>query len=134
MCESITRLACKFKPPSISIEYLDASNTKKYQQFEVMFAKFSEPHALFKTLTTDYASYFNENTIPLRKLMHFIRDIIKRAPSIDLTEQPRETIEKFKVQMNKEFELNQIKPGDPGYQYDLQEDFGDPEEPCEWDD
>ena len=129
----ITRLACTFNPASISVEYTENGRTKKYQQFPVVFGSFSEPAALYQTLIADYPKFFNENAIPTNKLKNFVTMIIKKAPSLDLTSLPREQIERYKKQMNREFEMNAIKPGDPNFQYDMRVDFPEADEPCDWD-
>lgn len=35
--------------------------------------------------------------------------------------------------MDMDFEAKRLKPGDPGYQYDVSKDFGKPSEVAEWD-
>jgi hypothetical protein len=42
-------------------------------------------------------------------------------------------VTKYKEQMNREFEANAIKPGDPGFQRDVRVDFEPPTEPSDWD-
>ena len=129
----LTRLACTFNPASVSVEYTDDGKTKKYKQFPVVFGSFSEPAALYQTLVTDYPDFFNADTINLNKLKNFVSTIIKRAPSIDLTNLSRDQIDRYKEQMNREFEMNAIKPGDPNFQYDMRVEFPDADEPCDWD-
>ena len=136
MALKITRLACNFNPPSISIEYSDGSKQLQYRQFPVVFGNFSLGDALFSTLTTDYPDFFNSKTISLNKLKKFVQTIIKKAPTVDLSNvaqtNEKEYI-KYKEQMNREFEMNAIKPGDPQYQYDLRAEI-EANEPCDWDD
>lgn len=136
MAVKITRLACSFDPPSIAIEYSDKSKQLKHRQFGVVFGNFSLPDALYNTLVTDYPDFFNSNTISLNKLKKFVQIIIKKAPTVDLSnlaQNDEKEYIKYKQQMNREFEMNAIKPGDPQYQYDLRADI-EPDEPCEWDD
>ena len=130
----LTRLACTFNPASVSAEYTqDGGKTKQYKQFPVVFGPFSEPAALYETLVTDYPEYFGKSAISANKLKNFVSMINKKAPSIDLTNLSREQVDKYKQQMNREFEMNAIKPGDPNFQYDMRVDFPEADEPCDWD-
>ena len=129
----LTRLACTFNPASVSVEYTEDGKTKQYKQFQVVFGSFSEPAALYQTLVTDYPDFFNEYSINPNKLKNFVSMIIKKAPSIDLTNLPREQIDKYKQQMNREFEMNAIKPGDPNFKYDMRVEFPEADEDCDWD-
>ena len=136
MALKITRLACNFNPPSISIEYSDGSKQLQYRQFPVVFGNFSLPDALFDTLVKDYPDFFNKDTISLNKLKKFVQIIIKKAPVVDLSNVDQNNEQeyiKYKQQMNREFEMNAIKPGDPEYQYDMRAEI-EADEPCEWDD
>ncbi|XP_065198126.1 serine-aspartate repeat-containing protein F-like isoform X1 [Sycon ciliatum] len=53
----------------------------------------------------------------------------------DLNKLDNETLAAKKRTMDKGFETNRVKPGDPGFQYDVEEDFGDPvaDGDCGWD-
>lgn len=130
---TLTRLACSFNPASISVEYTSGSK-KEYKQFPVVFGNFSEPGALFDTLVCEYPTYFGESSIHPNKLRNFIATIIQKAPKLDLTNVSKDVLDRYKQQMNREFERNAIKPDDPKFQYDMRVDFPDAEEPCEWDD
>jgi hypothetical protein len=131
----ISRLGCKFRPPAIWIEYTKDSAKKQYHQFPIAFGRFSDPRALFVTLTTDFATWFNETSIQPNKLKHFIHNMLERAPDVDLRDLTREELVNYKEQMNREFELNAIKPGDPGFQYDLRDEVDEADKvPCDWDD
>ena len=129
----ITQLGCNFNPASVSIEYVENGKSKKYRQFPVVFGNFSEPDALYETLVSDDPEFFHEKSIKLDKLRKFVELIIKKAPAIDLTNLSREQIDKYKQQMNREFEMNAIKPGDPDFQYDMRVDYPEADEPCDWD-
>ena len=136
MSVKITRLACSFQPPSISIEYNDGSKEPKFRQFPVVFGSFSLPEALYQTLTTDYPDFFNSKSISQNKLRKFLQIIIKKAPTVDLSaiaQNDEKEYAKYKQQMEREFEMNAVKAGDPGYQYDLRADI-EADEPCDWDD
>lgn len=124
MSIQITRLGAKFgSSPSVSIEYLDEGNKYQYRRFDVAFSYFSNADALYQTFITDYEMYFNKNTIDLNKFKKFIQNIIAKSPKLDLVTAKKEDIDRFKDQMNKEFEMNAIKPGDPGFQADVRVDF-----------
>jgi hypothetical protein len=129
----LLRLGCKFKPPSIWVEYTQGTSKKEYHEFPIAFGKFSDPRALYLTLTTDNPTFFNEKAISPNKLKHFIHQIIEKAPDVDLRDLNKADLVKYKEQMNREFELNAIKPGDPNFQYDLRCDVV-ADEPCDWDD
>ena len=122
----ITRLAATFgKSPFICIEYSDDNGKMQYRKFSVVFAGFSNKEALYQTLVTDYPDFFNENTIELGKLHNFVDKIITACPELDLRTASKDQVNQFKEQMNREFEMNVIKPGDEGFQYDMRVDFGD---------
>jgi hypothetical protein len=128
----LTRLACSFEPPSISVECV-TEGAVRYLQFPVVFGSFSDPNALFDRLTGDYPEYFGFKAISPLKLRTFVQRIVREAPSIDLDHVSKEDLLQFKRQMDVEFDRNAVKPGDPEFQYDLQVDFGG-SEPCDWDD
>ena len=54
----------------------------------------------------------------------------------DLNRVDADTLATKKEEMNVGFEAHRIKPGDADFQYDIEEDFGDPDnkEQCGWDD
>ncbi|KAI9353052.1 CEP19-like protein-domain-containing protein [Zopfochytrium polystomum] len=51
----------------------------------------------------------------------------------DLNKLETPELEAVKTLMNKDFEKNLVRPGDPGYQYDLQKSFKVTNEPNDWD-
>jgi len=134
MCSEIKSLACSFEPPSISIEYLDSRKNTLYRKFNVAFAYFSNAIALRDTLIKDYSEFFNEKTINSEKLLKFTEYIISKAPKIDLKGKDISLIEQYKAQMQREFEMNVIKPGDPEFVYDLKVDFEPGSSDNDWDD
>lgn len=135
MTIKILRLACTFSPESsISIEYTDNSDLKQYRRFPVFFGSFSSPEALYQTLIDDYPDYFNKDSILPNKLKNFVSIIIKKAPTVDLTNVSKDQLVKYKNQMEREFEMNAIKPGDPNFVYDMRVDLPEPDEACDWDD
>ena len=124
MSFKISRLAATYgKSPFICIEYYDKNGKPQYRKFSVVFSYFTNRDALYQTLITDYPDYFNEKTIEPQKLKKFVDNIISNSPKLDLANADKDEIDKFKEQMNREFEMNVIKPGDPGYQYDMKVDF-----------
>lgn len=40
---------------------------------------------------------------------------------------------KAKAIMSVGFERNRLKPGDPGFEYDVRKEFAQPTEECDWD-
>jgi hypothetical protein len=135
MSFTISRLAATYgKSPFICIEYYDENGKPQYRKFTVVFSYFTNREAFYQTLITDYPDYFNENTIAPEKLKKFVDYIISNSPKLDLTNANKEEIDMFKEQMNREFEMNVIKPGDPDFQYDLKVDFDyDGEKNTDWD-
>lgn len=133
MSIKILRLACTFKPVSVSIEYTENGGEKKYRQFPVVFSSFTQPNALYETLISEYPTYFNEQSILPNKLKNFTKMIIEKSPSVDLRNVSKEELDKYKSVMNREFEMNAIKPGDPDFVYDMQVDLGEANEECDWD-
>lgn len=54
--------------------------------------------------------------------------------NVDVNKMTREEGMKVKEEMDVMFKKNQINPGDPGYEYDVREDFeSNPKEPSDWD-
>jgi hypothetical protein len=51
---------------------------------------------------------------------------------IDLNKLTPEEVMQYKKKMDLEFNKNQLRPGDEGYEYDLRKDFV-PEDNCSWD-
>ena len=51
----------------------------------------------------------------------------------DLNKAPDEILEIAKKKMDVNFHINQIKPGDPGYQWNVDVEFDHPQEISEWD-
>ena len=51
----------------------------------------------------------------------------------DLNKAPDEILEIAKKKMDVNFHINQIKPGDPGYQWNVDVEFDQPQEISEWD-
>ena len=55
-------------------------------------------------------------------------------PNEDLNKVDEETLKRKKAIMDETFEKNRKKPGDPGFQYDIEKDFeGGAIESCDWD-
>ncbi|KXZ49924.1 hypothetical protein GPECTOR_19g375 [Gonium pectorale] len=52
---------------------------------------------------------------------------------LDLNKVTEVELRMAKAAMENDFRKNQLKPGDPGYVYDKQEDFGPPTEDNDWD-
>lgn len=129
----IKRVAATFREPSISIEFRDENGKLNYRRFPVAFSYFTNPEAFYKTLITDYPDYFNEQSIKPEKLRNFVDTIIQKSPKLDLAYSTKEEIDRFKQQMNREFEMNVIKRDDPNYVYDVQEDFEQGEGNFDWD-
>lgn len=130
----ITRLSAKYAPASVSVECTSEDGTKTYRKFPLAFGYFSNPEVLSDTLWEDYPEYFNEETIDRDRLLDAVKEIIAKAPKIDIDLTSKDEIERFKKQMDHEFDKNAILPGDPNFVYDVEEDFGEADEPCDWDD
>ena len=52
----------------------------------------------------------------------------------DFNKAPDEVVALAKERMSVDFEKNRLKPGDPGYEWDVAIDFEPPLEACDWDD
>jgi hypothetical protein len=86
----------------LAIEYTSGSTGKQYKQFQITFASFTDPRTLYETLITTHKDFFNPSSISPGKLKHFLSQMIKRAPSVDLREVSKEELTKYKEQMNRE--------------------------------
>ena len=54
--------------------------------------------------------------------------------TLDLNKVDPSVLAAAKSEMNVEFEKKLLRPGDAGYEYDRQVDYGEPSEPSDWDD
>ncbi|GFR46471.1 hypothetical protein Agub_g8048 [Astrephomene gubernaculifera] len=59
---------------------------------------------------------------------------LELSGDLDLNKVTEVELKMAKAAMEQDFRKNQLRPGDPGYEYDKQEDFGPPVEPNDWDD
>ena len=68
------------------------------------------------------------------EIMKKNKDIDKIDPEEDLNKVDEDTLKHKKAVMEQTFERNRKKPGDPGFQYDVEVDFeGGAIESCDWD-
>ena len=64
-----------------------------------------------------------------------IYSILENFSNLNLNKLTPEQGKEYKDKMDVLFYSNQLKPGDEGYQYDLQQDFSSiPKEASDWDD
>lgn len=74
------------------------------------------------------------NGLSMDEIMKKNKDIDKIDPEEDLNKVDEDTLKHKKAVMEQTFERNRKKPGDPGFQYDVEVDFeGGAIESCDWD-
>lgn len=151
----IKKCGVKFKPPAIVVTYL-MIETGKLHRRTMPLRKFTKSSNITKA-ADDLRMHPRHGLfvkgIPksqLERLVCIIRDKLcgmsleaslarneelQRIDSDeDLNKVDPELLERKKSVMEDTFERNQKKPGDPGFEYDLQVDFDDQVvETCEWD-
>ena len=133
------RLGLKFDPPTIVLEYLVPSTGKLYHhRMKVRnLTASSNLSAILEHLKQRHALYFNNKIADdqIIGLLRRLQDSVK--PSVDyetlnLNKLTPEEVQKHKDKMDVLFRQNQMKPGDPGFVYDVQRNF-DAEEDNSWD-
>lgn len=149
----VKRCGVKFTPPALVLNYLIKDTGKMHRRTMPLrhFNKSSSVDATVDELLSNprHSKYLKcMPKFQLYRLVSIIKDklsgmsleeslarndeIDKLDPEEDLNKLDDETLRRKKSIMEDTFEKNLKKPGDPGFEYDVQMDF-DEVEACEWD-
>lgn len=146
----------KFKPPTLLVTYTDNSSRKqrcrsipikklKENTNVARIAQDLKATQRHRTLLTAISQAQLERLlitiqghmkgITLEESLQEAKSKLTVDPDKDLNLLDTQEIERAKLIMNESFESHRIKPEDPGFQYDIEVDFGnnDDEKSCEWD-
>ncbi|XP_023933243.1 centrosomal protein of 19 kDa [Lingula anatina] len=151
----LKKCGIRFNPPAIIVTYLIVSKNKLHRR-TMPVRNFTKNSGIQRTvdelrLNKKHEKYLQN--IPLRqleKLLTVIQDKMKGIsledslrerekletidPEEDLNKADDRTLAAKKAVMEESFEKNRKKPGDPGYEYDVEVEFEGGVETCEWDD
>ncbi|KAL3847987.1 hypothetical protein ACJMK2_018874 [Sinanodonta woodiana] len=140
----VKKCGVRFNPPAIVITYLVKSTSKLHRRTMPLrnFAASSKVEKAAEDLRTNprHSKYISGITkAQLERLITIIRDKLDGMsleaslarndrmdqidPEEDLNKVDEETLKRKKAVMDAEFEKHRIKPGDPGFQYDISVDF-----------
>ena len=132
----------KFEPPALVLSYIDCK-TKKLRLRTMPLRNFDKTSKLEKVveeLKLKHAKYVTHiQPAQLLRLLTIIKDRLNGMsleaslakndaldqidPEEDLNKLDEETLWRKKLLMDKEFEKNRKKPGDPEFQYEVNEEF-----------
>jgi len=154
--KQIQRFAIQYVPPTLFVEYkVDLSTFVKRIRIKLpniasTSTDFIEVGA--RRLLSTFPDLFGESDIYFAQLCDIFKllirkqanevdtkpnntnDALKEILEIDLNKCSNDLNLKAKKLMDLEFESKRLKPGDPGYQWDIRADFESPSEKAEWDD
>lgn len=150
----LKKCGVRFDPPSIMITYV--TDTGKLHRRTMPIRNFKKTSGISRTaedLRQSHKKYLESMpTRQLEKLLTLIQDHMKGIslndslkknkeleeidPEEDLNKVDDSTLARKKAVMDESFEKNRKKPGDPGFQYDVEVDFENdgPIETIDWDD
>ena len=155
------RFAVKYEPPVIVMEYERWKRGEKklrMRKMPVRGAKESgaDAYALTRRLFEKHPDHLSPSWVKFEQLENLVTRIVHyHVNAVDVEEEVEEvegeeeevgvggvnynvlTDEERAAEnakMDAEFAARVLRPGDPGYQYDVREDFSSGEESCDWDD
>ena len=137
------RYALAYNPPTIILEYGDDTlgllRTRKFRLKKIATDTNLEGTAneIIRTFPSRIDRAFVSKAQILRLLEVLKRKIVRRNQTLmaetDLNKYNTDDLNEIKEQMNETFVKHELRPGDEGYAYDVQVDFGAPTEANEWD-
>ena len=123
------RFGVKFNPPMIVLEYLVPSTGKLYHHRMKLrdLTKGSDPHQVLEHIKRRHALYLSTSRISDEQLFGLIRKVqdslMDDLFEMDLNKLTPEEVQKYKRKMDDMYKDNFKRPGDPGFQYDVQKNF-----------
>lgn len=123
------RFGVKFNPPMIVLEYLVPSTGKLYHHRMKLrdLTRNSDPVQLLEYVKRRHALYLTTSKVSDEQLLGLIRKVqdslADDLSELDLNKFAPEEVQKYKKKMDEMYKKNFKKPGDPGFQYDVQKNF-----------
>lgn len=135
------KLGIRIQPPALTLVYQSAAGKERYRIMPVRFLnKFGSVNTILKDLKERHKEHLeNVSDVRVEKMVRILQDIQKGRtldeavtaiskeylvdPEQDLNKLDDEQLARKKKVMNSSFEKNQLKPGDPGYEYDKQIEY-----------
>jgi centrosomal protein CEP19 len=123
------RFGVKFNPPMIVLEYLVPSTGKLYHHKMKLkgLTRETDPYDLLDQIKRRHALYLNTSKVSDEQIVGLIRKIqsslMEDLSKIDLNKLSPDEVQKYKKMMDEMYKGNFKRPGDPGFQYDLQRNF-----------
>lgn len=123
------RFGVKFNPPMIVLEYLVPSTGKLYHHRMKLrdLTKSSDPYQYLDHIKRRHALYLNTSKVSDDQLLGLIRKVQDNAPEdfskLDLNKMTPEEAQRYKKKMDEVYKNNFKRPGDPGFQYDVEKNF-----------
>eukprot|EP00049_Salpingoeca_infusionum_P005850 m.97863 g.97863 ORF g.97863 m.97863 type:complete len:155 (+) comp13112_c0_seq3:45-509(+) len=139
------RIGCHMQPPTLVIDYVVLATGKRRRR-KIPINKDNEVADILSELRKRHAKY--TSLVPAQALERMVEKLVgapikqattkEQAPptvdgDLDLNALTDEELQQHKAAMDADFMKNQLKPGDPGYQHDVQVEFK-PTEKTDWDD
>ena len=123
------RFGVRFNPPMVVLEYLVPSTGKLYHHRMKLrdLTKSSDASEFLEQIKKRHALYLNTTKVSDEQLLGLIRkaqdglmdDLFER----DLNKLTPEEVQKYKNKMDQMYNKNFKRPGDPGFQYDVEKNF-----------
>jgi hypothetical protein len=134
-----TKLGFRLSPSSVVIIYevLDPSTGKKKlreRSIEVRNCSTCDPKVVAQKVQKKHGKYVSEKHVSLRQLTKIIAGLKEATlreeslKNVDVNREDDTAVRRCKKEMDVMYEKHRLKPGDPGFEYDLRKEFGPPNE------
>ncbi|XP_050720345.1 centrosomal protein of 19 kDa-like isoform X2 [Eriocheir sinensis] len=146
------KLGVRTQPPALTLVYRSSRGKERYRVMPIRFLnKFGSVENVLKEMKDRHKEFLDKvPDVKIEKMLRILQEVerghsVEEAaasaareynvdPHQDLNKLDDTTLDKKKKVMNSSFEKNCVRPGDPGYEYDRQVDFGkDEKEEAGWD-
>eukprot|EP00040_Diaphanoeca_grandis_P009185 m.47943 g.47943 ORF g.47943 m.47943 type:complete len:148 (+) comp20624_c1_seq2:273-716(+) len=135
-----TRIGIKLDPPALMLDYMTRLGDKRRRKMPINKFLKQQPKQkcddVVNSLIERHSKYLSEvPRIQITRLVQRLLDDLKDASGVldeDLCKLDEEELKHVKAEMDVDFQKNQKKPGDEGYEYSIQKAF-QPIESSGWD-
>lgn len=135
------KLGFRSQPPALTLVYQGAAGKERQRVMPIRFLnKFGSVDTVLRELKERHKDHLQKvPDVRLEKMVRMLQEVQKGRtieeaatninkdycvdPNQDLNKLDDEQLAKKKKVMSSSFEKNQLKPGDPGYEYDKQVEF-----------
>jgi centrosomal protein CEP19 len=123
------RFGVKFNPPMIVLEYLVPSTGKLYHHKMKLrdLTKSSDPYHYLEHIKRRHALYLSTSKVSDEQILGLIRKVqdncMEDFSKLDLNKMTPEEAMKYKKKMDEAYKGHFKRPGDPGFQYDVEQNF-----------